>query len=109
MDVRFLIDDLELELPDTPTYTPAPDPTATTEAAAAPGAVSVSIDKITRPGTLISGSVTFSDGERAQWSLDQMGRLALNASQPGYKPSKEDLADFQRELQAAVEEKGNFY
>jgi hypothetical protein len=52
--------------------------------------------------------VTFSDGIGAQWALDQMGRLSLNASQQGYRPSDADLQEFQKELSALIEKSGMF-
>ena len=61
--------------------------------------VSLSVDQITRPGALASGSVTFSDGITATWTVDQLGRLGLSAEDPGYKPSEEDIMAFQVELQ----------
>ena len=63
------------------------------------GGVSVNVDQITRAGALASGKVTFSDGKSAEWSLDQMGRLGLSAEEPGYKPSQEDVMEFQVQLQ----------
>lgn len=63
------------------------------------GGVNVSVDSIAIPGTVVSGKVTFSDGKRAGWYLDQMGSLGLDAEDPGYRPSQEDVVAFQRELQ----------
>ena len=105
MDLRFLVDDLDLEIRSEGPQFDEPkvdDPAAAVQA----GKVSVSLDKVSRPDALVSGQVTFSDGVSAQWHLDQMGRLSLNASQPGYKPSQEDLQDFQNELRSAVEKSG---
>ena len=106
MDVRFLIDDLQLEIrAQGPQFT---DPKAASldQPPPAPGTVSVTLDKISRPDANISGQVTFSDGIQAKWHLDQMGRLALDAGDPGYKPSQEDLQAFQNELRSAVEKSG---
>jgi hypothetical protein len=61
---------------------------------------------VTRPGALVSGSVTFSDGNTAQWSLDQFGRLGLSAKTPGYKPSQNDIVAFQTELQRQLAKTG---
>lgn len=71
----------------------------------APGAaagVKVAVDQIARPGALVSGKVTFSDGQGADWQMDQYGRLAVMPKQPGYKPSPADVRDFQAELEAAI-------
>jgi hypothetical protein len=105
MDLRFLVDDLDLEIKAEGPKFNNPKVDQITPAAAA-GKVTVALDKLTRPDALVSGQVTFSDGVSAQWHLDQMGRLSLNAKQPGYKPSKEDLQDFQNELRKAVEQSG---
>lgn len=104
LEARLLADDLQLSLKE-PERSPDPVLPAA-EPAAAPGAVSVAIDQITRPGALISGRVTFSDGEKAEWHLDQMGRLGLNPSTPGYRPSQGDVASFQQELERAARSQG---
>lgn len=118
MDVRFLIDDLKLKpkdpapaptpviaAPPTPTGSPAP---AKAPAAAPPpaanegligGKVSVSVDHVARPGAIVSGRVTFSDGKGGAWLIDQMGRPGLIADEQGYRPSQADVAEFQTQLQ----------
>ena len=63
------------------------------------GGVSVAVYLVPRPGSLVSGKVKFSDGKAAEWYLDQMGRLGLAPKEQGYKPSQEDLMEFQTELQ----------
>jgi hypothetical protein len=118
MEVRFLIDDSGVKLKDKPVEAPAPPPAATPAAGTTPatgtapsggapleedglvgGGVSVTVDQVTRPGSLVSGKVKFSDGKSAEWYLDQMGRLGLAPKEQGYKPSQEDLLEFQTELQ----------
>lgn len=107
MEVRFLIDDLGVKLKDKPKEAPAPAalaPAAKAEkpeetAAGGTGGVSVTVDQVMRPGAAVSGKVTFSDGKGAEWYLDQMGRLGLASKEQGYKPSEEDLIEFQTQLQ----------
>ncbi|MEY3481221.1 MAG: hypothetical protein RIQ71_1996 [Verrucomicrobiota bacterium] len=108
MDVRFLVDDLKLQLKEEqPKQSEAADRIAAAkqegemqrEGAAASGGVSVSMDSITKPHALASGKVTFSDGETAEWMLDQSGRLGLVPAKPGYRPSQTDVLAFQDELQ----------
>ncbi|MEO8205391.1 MAG: hypothetical protein ABI615_04365 [Chthoniobacterales bacterium] len=67
-----------------------------------PGGVSVTLDQIAKLNALISGKVTFSDGENAEWLLDSKGRLSLNPTTPGYRPSQPDVIAFQAELERAV-------
>lgn len=70
------------------------------------GNVSVDLDRIVRPGFMVSGSVTFSDGVSGKWALDQMGRLMLETPQKGYQPSAPDVQAFQRELQRQLQRQG---
>src|SRR5476649_2286789 len=117
MEVRFLVDDLKLTPrdPEPPKVVapPAAAPTTLTaeENPAPPGtlpasAVSVSVDQLTKPGTMISGKVTFSDGQQADWYLDQTGRLGVVPKVAGYKPSAADVKDFQLVLQQEVAKLG---
>ena len=57
-------------------------------------------------GAMAGGSVVFSDGERKNWTIDQMGRLALLGGSEEYKPSEEDIVAFQKELDNALRGKG---
>jgi len=51
--------------------------------------------------------VTFSDGVKGKWYLDQMGRLGLGGDLPqGYRPSPEDAALFQSRLMEVLRSKG---
>lgn len=68
--------------------------------------VSVEIDRLIKPGAIVSGTVTFSDGVTATWMLDQLGRLAIDPSQPGYRPSDADNEAFVKALQAEVAKQG---
>ncbi|MFO7534085.1 MAG: hypothetical protein R6X19_00105 [Kiritimatiellia bacterium] len=76
------------------------------EAPAGLGAVTVEVDRIMKPGALVSGTVTFSDGIKAQWSLDQTGRLGLAGVKPGYRPSQTDVQEFQLALQKELAKQG---
>lgn len=63
-------------------------------------ATTVEINKIARPGAVLSGSVNFGSGASAEWVLDQLGRIALTNAKG--KPDEEDIKEFQLELQKAV-------
>lgn len=109
MDVRFLIDDLNLELADTRAAeadAEAKDALVEDAELTPEGSVSVESDVVTTPGALISGSVTFSDGVSAKWMIDQMGRPSLQADDPNYRPSQEDLEAFQSQLMGELQKKG---
>jgi len=132
MELRFLLDDLKLkpkekELPPAPpaAMKPADESKAAIEKSpvaeededdlpeldesatpAGAGKVAVTVDRIARPGALVSGNVTFTDGKSAQWYLDQMGRLGIVAKEQGYRPSQSDLLTFQTQLQQELGKMG---
>ena len=121
MDVRFLVDDLKVMPKDIEPPKPVASPlqaSATPAAAektasagsggtpAASGGVSLQVDAITRPGAVVSGKVTFSDGNTAEWYLDQTGRLGFVPAQAGYRPSPPDLQQFQAALDAELRKLG---
>lgn len=131
MEVRFLVDDLQLIPKDIEPAKPlevggkeanagvaataggkpaggqagqAQRPGA--EAPASAGGVAVTVDQIARPGAMVSGGVTFGDGNKADWYLDQLGRLRVVPKQQGYKPSQADVQEFQAELQSELAKMG---
>lgn len=101
MDTRFLIDDLALELKkEEPTVENEQNSIADGELVdEQQSSVRVEVDSLVRPGSVINGSVVFSDGKKASWSIDNFGRLALKPDTYGYRPSEEDLVEFQRLIQ----------
>lgn len=112
MEARMLVDDLQLT-PIDPTPPPAPVEAAPVApapelpaAGLPPGAASniqMQVDQIARPGSVVSGSVTFSDGGSAAWYLGQDGRLGMVPATESYRPPEADIPEFQlmldRELQ----------
>lgn len=110
MDARFMVLDLGIEIRDEKEEEPKveePKDEAAEETAAAPtGGVRVDLDSIALPGALISGKVTFSDGETAVWMLDQYGRPGLDPDTPGYRPSQEDIVSFQKQLSEMIRQQG---
>lgn len=110
MDVRFLLLDYGIEIATAPEATPAPAPEAAAPAAEAPGSaaqpdaatapaggkVSVTLDELQLPGTLISGKVSFPSGGSGSWFIDQAGRLGW--SDLSGKPTQYEMQDFQTQL-----------
>jgi hypothetical protein len=128
MDVRFLVDDLELTLKDAAPKADAsdvsksPPPSAVDPAAvdeddlseavppipAGGGNVTVTVDQVSlNPNALASGDVTFSDGVTGKWIVDHSGRPGFTQiSQPGYRPTPADGQAFMQELSAALQSRG---
>jgi hypothetical protein len=123
MDVRLLVDDLKLTPKDieppkpvAPVVSPTGVPSQKSpgglklENAPAPessvSGVSVSVDQLTRAGAVVSGKVTFSDGKKADWYIDQTGRLGLAPQEAGYRPPASDVQQFQIALEAELSKMG---
>jgi hypothetical protein len=116
METRFLVDDLKLtpKDPEPPKIEKPPaleakkpaEPIKSPADTAKTGGVSVGVDQIARPGAIASGKVTFSDGQKADWYLDQTGRLGVVPAQQGYKPPAADVQQFQIALQEELQRMG---
>jgi|ERR1041385_5142439 hypothetical protein len=121
MDVRFLVDDLKLtpkdvERPKAAPVLPAnagtkgkaaaPSAGPPPQPASATGKLSIGVDQIARPGAVVSGNVTFTDGNAADWYFDQTGRLGLVPHVQGYRPSASDLQQFQAALDSELSKMG---
>lgn len=129
LEARLLMVDIGVRLKDKPREQPKPEPAPAAvpqhetpeaydddediapmdveDSSATPGGtVTLTADQITIPGALISGTVTFSDGQVAKWSLDQMGRLGLAGAPQGYQPPKGDIPQFQQQLDLLMQRAG---
>lgn len=125
MEVRLLVDDLKL-MPKDPPPLPAPKlPAPSAEPAAGVGQpapalapagsdplkpaaskVSVGVDAIPLPGAMVSGTVTFSDGQTGKWYIDDSGQLGVAPTIKGYRPPQADMATFQKLLQVELQKLG---
>jgi hypothetical protein len=128
MELKFLVSELEVlpkdrEVASPPVTLGAPSSAApgsrpaspagqgkpSLSPAASPGAktpVTVTVDQLARPGAMVSGGVTFSDGKRATWYVDEMGRLSVAPGEPGYRPSSADMQEFQMALERELAKVG---
>jgi hypothetical protein len=89
---------------------PKPGPSSAPAPADAPArptsGVSITVDELTRPGAMVSGKVTFSDGQEAMWYMDEMGRLGLAPKKTGYRPAAGDVQLFQQALETELAKLG---
>ncbi|MGZ0657652.1 hypothetical protein ACWPKS_18820 [Coraliomargarita sp. W4R72] len=111
LDVRFLVDDLDIEVVEEEEEVVEDAETETTEPElvdeGGAGAVTVDVDAIMRPGSLVSGTVIFSDGISLGWQLSAAGQLGLiPGDDPEYRPSPEDVQSFQAQLEEVLRKKG---
>ena len=82
------------------------EPAASEDGDAVAANVTVTMSELVQPGMIASGGVTFTDGESAEWYVDEMGRLGLNPATEGYRPSEADVGAFQNELQKLAPKEG---
>ncbi len=106
MDMRFAVLDLGIDIVD---EKKSEDVTAeiveqNIQTEKSTGTVNVALDNIALPGAMVSGKVTFSDGETAIWMIDSSGRPGLDPDTPGYRPSQEDVLEFQTQLKSLLSE-----
>lgn len=74
-------------------------PAADADEAAAPAAAGntvVELSRLSRPGAMAHGTVTFASGVTAEWLIDEMGRLGLD--KVSGQPTEQDIQEFQIEL-----------
>ena len=75
---------------------PAAEAAEAGEAPAVAGNTVVELSRLSRPGAMAHGTVTFASGVTAEWIIDEMGRLGLD--KVSGQPTEQDIQDFQVEL-----------
>lgn len=113
MELRFMVDDLEIPLngdeaqASDATSEEASETVLEPEPVLEQSGVQIDVDALVLPGALVSGSVTFSDGESLKWQLAATGQLGLiPGDNPDYRPSPEDIQSFQDQLEDVLRSKG---
>jgi hypothetical protein len=125
MDLRLLLSEMpDAKLPEKevlktvlPPAAPAaatggkftPNATGAAVASAGPetgGKLSISVDQVPAPGSMLSGYARFSSGAKSQWFLDEMGRLGLEPELGSGKPTEKDMQEFSMELRRMLQQTG---
>jgi len=113
MDLRLLLSEMpgtelpEKELPKVTLPAPAAPAEAVSAAPlgeAAGGKLSISVDQMPAPGSMLSGYARFSSGAKAHWFLDEMGRLGLEPELGASKPTQKDMQEFSTELRKLLQQ-----
>jgi hypothetical protein len=105
MELRLLLSEMpdaklpEKETPKPPMLPPEPK----LEAPAAGGKLSISVDQMPAPGSMLSGYARFASGAKAHWFLDDMGRLGLEPELGSEKPTQADMKEFSTELRRMLQ------
>jgi hypothetical protein len=116
MELRLLLSEMpdtklpEKEPPKTPVIAAESVPAKKEEAAGTPkgGKLSISVDQMPQPGSMLSGYARFSSGAKAHWYLDEMGRLGLQPELGSEKPTQADMQEFSTELRKMLQQAGGF-
>src|SRR5208282_4246532 len=121
MDLRLLLSEMpdaklpEKEAPKTVLPAASPGAKAAPKDLASPpeakepavgGRLSISIDQMPAPGSMLSGYARFSSGAKAHWFLDEMGRLGLEPELGTGKPTQADMQEFSTELRRMLQQAG---
>jgi hypothetical protein len=116
MEMRLLLSEMpnaklpEKEVPKPPAASAAPSaiesatakPDAPTQTAG--GKLSISVDQIPQPGSMLSGYARFGSGAKAHWMLDEMGRLGVEPELGSSKPTTQDMKEFTNELRRLLQQ-----
>ena len=108
MDTRFLMADLGVVIQPPASETAPAEPLEAPSLldSTATGKVTMTVDEFPLPNTMVSGRVTFTDGENAGWYLNERGQLGLEPPFPGYQAPEADIAAFQEQLQLELQRAG---
>ncbi len=106
MDLRLLLSEMpDTKLPEKelPKVVLPPEPPAVPAAA---GKLSISMDQMPAPGSMLSGYARFSSGAKAHWFLDETGRLGMEPELGTGKPTQTDMQEFSTELRRMLQRSG---
>jgi len=125
MDLRLLLSEMpdvklpEKEFPKALALPDTPPPAAAAQgdkgkaarpgaaaAAAGSGKLSISVDQVPAPGSVLSGYARFSSGAKAHWFLDDLGRLGLEPELGTGKPTEADMKEFSGQLRQMLQQAG---
>ena len=112
MELRLLLAQMpDAHLPEKEFSKPVLPPAAAPGAAAPDGSpaptgkLSISMDQMPAPGSMLSGYARFSSGAKSHWFLDETGRLGLEPELGSSKPTPADMQEFSAELRRMLQQK----
>src|SRR6266850_5781580 len=93
MELRLLLSEMpDAKLPEKEVLKTVLPPEPATPAAG--GKLSISMDQMPAPGSMLSGYARFSSGAKAHWFLDEAGRLGREPELGSSKPNQKDMQEF---------------
>jgi DNA-binding transcriptional MerR regulator len=119
MELRLLLSEMpDVTLPEKEPPKPPPSAAAaSTSTSPAPvagmpaknasvGKLTISVDQMPQPGSMLSGFARFASGAKAHWFLDTTGRLGLDPELGSDKPTQQDMQEFTMELRRLLQSGG---
>ena len=109
LELRLLLSEIpDAKLPEKelPKPLPLPAEQPTPEKGEAAGKLSISVDQVPQPGSMLSGYARFGSGAKGHWFLDEMGRLGLEPELGSSKPTQQDMQEFGTELRKMLQRSG---
>jgi len=115
MELRLLLSEMpDVKLPEkeqpkpavAPPVVAAPVTTVTPPEPLGGGKLSISVDQMPAPGSMLSGYARFASGAKAHWFIDEMGRLGLEPELGASKPTQADMKEFSTELRRMLQQGG---
>ncbi len=105
MELRLLLSEMpDAKLPEKETLkTPVLPPDTKPAVPAVDGKLSISVDQMPAPGSMLSGYARFASGAKAHWFLDEMGRLGVEPELGTGKPTQADMQEFSAELKRMLQ------
>jgi len=68
--------------------------------------IPITLDRIMKPGALVSGEAVFPGNQKIHWVLDRTGRLAIDVAPPGFAPTQDEAVAFQTALRDTLMKNG---
>jgi len=104
MELRLLLSEMpDAKLPEKELPKPAVLPPEPKTTDAGGGKLSISVDQMPAPGSMLSGYARFNSGAKAHWFLDEQGRLGVEPELGSSKPTQKDMQEFTAELKRMLQ------
>lgn len=114
LDLRMLVLDIGAQVKDPPKPESPKAPDADTSSTDAPDdeltppgpRVSITLDRVVKPGALASGDATFPNGDKIHWVLDRTGRAGIDHAPEDFNPSEDEINAFNHALRDTLMKNG---
>ena len=104
MELRLLLSEMpDAKLPEKEISKTPPAMPDVKLAESAGGKLSISVDQVPAPGSMLCSYARFNSGAKAHCFLDEMGRLGVEPELGSSKPTQKDMQEFTVELKRMLQ------